>query len=218
MAQSSGEAVIADLGGHALRAPPVQWASELCVGAEVPESPHVQREDSRDKYFIQSNSFPQCVESPKRVGRMGSMGIISWLLLKCHSLEKHCQADVPGDLFCVLVAGRWVIFWTELFCTKGACAFFFFLAKSQEFGSYHLIDIFCWFQSINSTCNSLCICPLMPVQLVRHLTMSRVLEKSTCPQSEVPGSGWRPLMTAPGTLLRPNPLGFLFLSFLVCIV
>lgn len=91
MAQSSGEAVRADLGGHALRAPPVQWASELCVGAEVPESPHVQREDSRDKYFIQSNSFPQCVESPKRVGRMGSMGIISWLLLKCHSGAQGSQ-------------------------------------------------------------------------------------------------------------------------------
>lgn len=76
MAQRSGEVVRADLGGRALRAPPGQGASELRMWAEGPESPHVQGEDSRDKYFPQSNSFPQCVEPPRRVGRMGSLGFM----------------------------------------------------------------------------------------------------------------------------------------------
>lgn len=106
--------------------PHLQWASELWVWAEVPESPHVQREDSCDKYCIQSNSFPQCVEPRK--GSVGSMGFISWLLLTCHSLEKRCQADAPENFLC---SSCWKmdILWTELFLQQRYGLFFFFPSK-----------------------------------------------------------------------------------------
>lgn len=119
----------------------------------------------------------QLVFSACGTPKKGCWNGINWFhFMSITEVPSTCKTYTPrGHFYASLVAGRRPVFWSELFCSKEAWAFF--LTKSQEFGSYH--STFCWLCSSNSVCNSLCIRPFTSKQLVRYLTVSQVLEKST---------------------------------------